>query len=254
MKTSEKILTTYALVTPIVILLGYVFTHNFDSNAVIRTKFTHPKTWEHFSEELDTASYHVIKAKNVNVVFSDTVPENTIGYRYLNEKLQSSHYIKEDTLHIWSTQVPNISNALAYYYIKPKKELNITGDNSAFIGDFNAVTHVTTSLNGSVLTMFNGRLATLELAKVSNSTLEVKADSIFGNPIETYINLNDDAKIKVGLDEKSKITLHRKTLKFTNAQFSQYDSLGWYIKTYLIGRQLDINLSDSIYQAQIPPR
>ncbi len=254
MKTSKIIIAVYALVTPLILLTGFVLSHDFDSSSMMRSKFTHPKTWEHFSEPLESNSFSVIHAHNTTVFLSDTVAINTLGYRYLNEQLKPTFYIKDDTLHLWSVTVPNSNSSMAYFFINPKSAINLVGEGAQFRGNFKGVENITANLKASEIMMQDGRLNKLVLNKAINSRLEVRADSISGNPIQSIINLNDDAVLEITLDEKSKMTLSQNPLTLVNPNLPGFYDYSWGLNSFDIDRMLTINLSDSIYQVQIPPR
>jgi len=254
MKTSKIILTVYALVTPFVLLAGFVLSHDFDSSSMIRAKFTHPKTWEHFSEPMESNSFSVIHAHSTTVFLSDTVAVNTLGYRYLNEQVKPTFYIKDDTLHLWSVKVPNSNSTMAYFFINPKSTLHLVGEGAQFRGDFIGVENIVANLKFSEIMMQDGSLNKLVLNEAINSKLEIKADSVSGNPIVSTINLNDDAVLEITLDEKSKMTLSKNPLTLVDPNFPSFYDYSWGLNGFDIDRMLTINLSDSIYQAQIPPK
>lgn len=252
MKTSKIILTVYALIAPFILLTGFVLGHDFDSTSIMRSKFTHPKTWEHFSEPMESNSFSVIHAHNTAVFLSDTVAINTLGYRYLNDKLKPTFYIKEDTLHLWSVSVPNSNSTMAYYFINPKSAIILVGEGAQFRGDFIGVENIVANLKASEIMMQDGSLNKLVLDVMKNSRVEVRTDSIFGNPIESTINLNDDAVLEITLDDKSKMTLSKNPLTLVNPTFPSFYDYSWGLNGFDIDRMLTINLSDSIYQVQRP--
>lgn len=252
MKTSKIILTVYALIAPFILVTGFVLSHDFDVTTVIRGQFTHPKTWKHLSADLESNSFKTIHAHNTTVFFSDTVPTNTLGYRYFNEKLKPTFYIKDDTLHLWSVSVPNSNGTMAYFFINPKNTLTLVGDGAQFRGDFIGVENILAHLLASEVIMQNGSLNKLVLDVVKNSRVEVRTDSISGNPINSIVNFNDDAIVEVSLDEKSKMTLSKNPLSLANPNLTGYYDFSWGLNAYNLGRTITINLEDSIYQAQRP--
>jgi len=254
MKTSKIILTVYAFIAPFILVTGFVLSHDFDSSSMMRSKFTHPKTWEHFSEPIESNSFSVIHAHSTTVFLSDTVALNTLGYRYLNEQLKPTFYIKDDTLHLWSVKVPNSNSTMAYFFINPKSTLSLVGEGAQFRGDFIGVENIVANLKFSEIIMQDGSLKKLVLNEAINSKLEVRADSVSGNPIVSTINLNDDAVLEITLDEKSKMTLSKNPLTLVDPNFPSFYDYSWGLNGFEINRMLTINLRDSIYQSQIPPK
>jgi hypothetical protein len=255
MKTSNKFLIIYSILTPLTVLLGFIVTHDFDEKNVVRGVFTHPDSWDHKTEILTANSFNVIYAHYSGLVLTDTVPMNTIVFKYWDERIMPTYSIQNDTLHLWSKYSDVVDSHLGYFFINPDDTLHLLSDEGLVRSIVPKYRNVNLSLYLTNFFMVKGTINKLLINEAKYSRLEIAGDSVIGNLQTTDITINMDSYRHLNIDGTSSIVL-RKTplLNLDHILSASYYDTKWRMGTYHVGKTVKINLTDSTFQAQIPPQ
>jgi hypothetical protein len=253
MKTSNKVLTLYTLITPLIIVLGFIITHDFSVISKLRVLYKNPDTWTHISENLPEEPFSVISSNFASIYFSDTVAKGTIGYRYVDERLKPAYYVKNDTLFIWSLFSPGNALYTAYFFLHPVDTMNLVGKFANIKGDFSKVDELRTNFNSSSLKMESGYLNKVVADHLSHSVLYIAADTLIGNPIRSTIITNESLVYIGNLDQESRMTFSVDPIQALNDGKTFLDN-SWGVMNFYINRVVNFNLTDSTFQAQVPPQ
>lgn len=253
MKASNKILTIYAILTPLIIAGGFIVTHDFSIDSRLRIKYTHPATWEHFSDALPEDDYSVISGNYTGIIFSDTIPPGSLGFRFVNPKLKPSYYVKNDTLFLWSHYTYNHGFYHAYFFLHPSERIKLEANTSLVTGNFNSVKEIQASIKSSRFKMASGHVQKVLMDTATNSQIIVVADTVDGFFKNSQIQLNDFGKFIGTINEKSNLTISKNPFLESMRPPELFDNT-WDINLYFMNNIIPINLSDSLYKVQIPPQ
>jgi hypothetical protein len=255
MKTSDKILIIYSILTPLTILFGFLITHDFNETNIVRGVFTHPDAWHYNIETVDSDSYNVIYVHYAGLVLTDSVPMNKLIFKFWDERIKPTYYIQNDTLHLWSKYSNTVDSHLGYFFINPSDSLKLLSDEGLVRSTVPKYIDVNLNLSQTNFFMVNGFINKLFVDGTKYSRLEIAADSVNGNLQSTDITINEDSYRNLDIDMTSSILLRKVPLLNTDHIISiTYFDTKWRIGTYHVGKSVKINLTDSTFQVQIPPQ